>query len=179
MPASLCLPSTSLPPSDNSFGNSFQFTETNVLGTHVLLEAAKSAGIKLFIHVSTDEVYGEGEEGGSGTCLARRTPLRPRGQHCCARTGFPASGLCGHSPVHPLALSTFHIIVNLWPPQASLPQETIAGALPPVLCPPLLSSPGLSSPVLTSSPLLHPPCSLPRGHHFGAHQPVRSHQGGC
>jgi UDP-glucose 4,6-dehydratase len=26
---------------DNSFGNSFQFTETNVLGTHVLLEAAK------------------------------------------------------------------------------------------------------------------------------------------
>jgi UDP-glucose 4,6-dehydratase len=44
---------------DNSFGNSFQFTETNVLGTHVLLEAAKAAGIKRFIHVSTDEVKGE------------------------------------------------------------------------------------------------------------------------
>jgi len=44
---------------DNSFGNSFSFTETNVLGTHVLLEAAKIAGIKRFIHVSTDEVYGE------------------------------------------------------------------------------------------------------------------------
>jgi hypothetical protein len=29
------------PTADNSFGNSFQFTETNVLGTHVLLEAAK------------------------------------------------------------------------------------------------------------------------------------------
>jgi len=47
---------------DNSFGNSFQFTETNVLGTHVLLEAAKSAGIKRFIHVSTDEVKGENEQ---------------------------------------------------------------------------------------------------------------------
>lgn len=43
---------------DNSFGNSFAFTESNVLGTHVLLECAKSAGIKRFIHVSTDEVYG-------------------------------------------------------------------------------------------------------------------------
>lgn len=43
---------------DNSFGNSFAFTENNVLGTHVLIEAAKKAGIRRFIHVSTDEVYG-------------------------------------------------------------------------------------------------------------------------
>lgn len=43
---------------DNSFGNSFQFTQNNIMGTHVLLESAKLAGIKLFIHVSTDEVYG-------------------------------------------------------------------------------------------------------------------------
>merc|ERR1712032_805160 len=44
---------------DNSFGNSFAFTENNVLGTHVLLESAKNTGcIKRFIHVSTDEVYG-------------------------------------------------------------------------------------------------------------------------
>merc|ERR1712137_599366 len=43
---------------DNSFGNSFAFTENNVLGTHVLLESAKKAGIRRFIHVSTDEVYG-------------------------------------------------------------------------------------------------------------------------
>lgn len=42
--------------SDNSFGNSIQFTETNVLGTHVLLEAAKMARLRLFVHVSTDEV---------------------------------------------------------------------------------------------------------------------------
>ena len=44
---------------DNSFGNSFQFTENNIMGTHVLLESAKVCGIKRFIHVSTDEVYGE------------------------------------------------------------------------------------------------------------------------
>ena len=43
---------------DNSFGNSFTFTENNVMGTHVLAETAKICGIKRFIHVSTDEVYG-------------------------------------------------------------------------------------------------------------------------
>jgi len=48
---------------DNSFGNSFQFTQNNILGTHVLLESAKNANIKRFVHVSTDEVYGEGEHG--------------------------------------------------------------------------------------------------------------------
>jgi UDP-glucose 4,6-dehydratase len=47
---------------DNSFGNSFQFTRNNILGTHVLLEAAKLNKISKFIHVSTDEVYGEGED---------------------------------------------------------------------------------------------------------------------
>ncbi|KAL2752733.1 hypothetical protein ACRALDRAFT_1065792 [Sodiomyces alcalophilus JCM 7366] len=44
---------------DLSFGNSYGFTHTNVYGTHVLLEGAKSVGISRFIHVSTDEVYGE------------------------------------------------------------------------------------------------------------------------
>jgi UDP-glucose 4,6-dehydratase len=45
---------------DNSFGNSFQFTQNNIMGTHVLLESAKNyKGMKRFIHVSTDEVYGE------------------------------------------------------------------------------------------------------------------------
>ncbi|GAB5030007.1 dtdp-glucose-dehydratase [Nannochloropsis oceanica] len=45
---------------DNSFGNSFSFTQNNILGTHVLLESAKVHGIKRFVHCSTDEVYGEG-----------------------------------------------------------------------------------------------------------------------
>nr|XP_008380346.1 trifunctional UDP-glucose 4,6-dehydratase/UDP-4-keto-6-deoxy-D-glucose 3,5-epimerase/UDP-4-keto-L-rhamnose-reductase RHM2-like [Malus domestica] len=49
---------------DNSFGNSFGFTKNNIYGTHVLLEACKVTGqIKRFVHVSTDEVYGETNEG--------------------------------------------------------------------------------------------------------------------
>lgn len=43
---------------DNSFGNSIEFTKNNILGTHVLLEVSRILGIEKFIHVSTDEVYG-------------------------------------------------------------------------------------------------------------------------
>jgi dTDP-D-glucose 4,6-dehydratase len=44
----------------NSFEDSLSFTKDNVLGTHVLLETCRKYGrIKKFIHVSTDEVYGE------------------------------------------------------------------------------------------------------------------------
>ena len=70
---------------DNSFGNSFEFTQTNVFGTHVLLESAKrfAPQIRRFIHVSTDEVYGE--------CTAedeRRTtesPLRPSNPYAATK----------------------------------------------------------------------------------------------
>jgi len=46
---------------DLSFGNSLKFTEDNIIGTHMLLEAARmhKDQIKRFVHVSTDEVYGE------------------------------------------------------------------------------------------------------------------------
>jgi len=48
---------------DNSIGNSLEFTKTNAYGTHVLMEAAHLNKIKRFIHVSTDEVYGDITEG--------------------------------------------------------------------------------------------------------------------
>jgi dTDP-glucose 4,6-dehydratase len=45
---------------DNSFNNSIQFTQDNVSGTHNLLEACKRYNkLSRFIHISTDEVYGE------------------------------------------------------------------------------------------------------------------------
>jgi dTDP-glucose 4,6-dehydratase len=45
---------------DNSFNNSLDFTRDNIMGTHTLLECAKEYNkLKLFLHISTDEVYGE------------------------------------------------------------------------------------------------------------------------
>jgi len=45
---------------ENSFEDSLQYTRDNILGTHTLLECCRQYGkIIKFIHVSTDEVYGE------------------------------------------------------------------------------------------------------------------------
>ncbi len=47
---------------DNSFGNSLAFTRDNVVGTHTLLECCRTVlgtSLKRFVHISTDEVYGE------------------------------------------------------------------------------------------------------------------------
>jgi len=44
----------------NSFEDSLQYTNDNILGTHTLLECCRRYGkIQRFIHISTDEVYGE------------------------------------------------------------------------------------------------------------------------
>jgi UDP-glucose 4,6-dehydratase len=44
----------------NSFDDSLKYTLDNIVGTHTLLESVRTFGhIKKFIHVSTDEVYGE------------------------------------------------------------------------------------------------------------------------
>ena len=44
----------------DSFTDSFKYTNDNILGTHTLLEASRLYGkITKFIHISTNEVYGE------------------------------------------------------------------------------------------------------------------------
>lgn len=48
---------------DRSIESSSVFVTTNVLGTQQMLEGAMRHGIKTFIHVSTDEVYGSIAEG--------------------------------------------------------------------------------------------------------------------
>lgn len=44
---------------DNSIKNPNLFAETNIIGTMVLLNAAKKYGVKRYHQVSTDEVYGD------------------------------------------------------------------------------------------------------------------------
>lgn len=48
---------------DRSIIDASPFVRTNVFGTHILLQAAKKCGIKKFIQISTDEVYGSILEG--------------------------------------------------------------------------------------------------------------------
>jgi dTDP-glucose 4,6-dehydratase len=66
-----------------SFDLSFQYTKDNVLGTHVLLESAKDYGkLHKFIHISTDEVYGE--VGPSVTC-GEEAPFNPSNPYSASK----------------------------------------------------------------------------------------------
>lgn len=60
-----------------------QFLKTDVLGTHVLLEAVREQGVERFLQVSTDEVYGEVEHGSS----AETDPIRPRSPYAASKAG--------------------------------------------------------------------------------------------
>jgi|SRR5579884_909891 len=59
------------------------FLRTDVLGTHVLLEAVRRRGIARFVQVSTDEVYGEVAAGES----TEDDPLRPRSPYSASKAG--------------------------------------------------------------------------------------------
>ena len=72
---------------DNSFGNSFAFTQTNIFGTHVLLESAKSCQtLRRFVHVSTDEVYGEGEDFDTAPMMENHV-LEPTNPYAATKAG--------------------------------------------------------------------------------------------
>lgn len=72
---------------DRSFGNSIQFTQDNILGTHSLLEACRFYGdIKRFIHVSTDECYGEVDDHHKG-CKEHESHLNPTNPYAATKVG--------------------------------------------------------------------------------------------
>ncbi len=71
---------------DNSIKNPFIFTQTNVIGTHTLLEVAKQVwgegSSNKFVHISTDEVYGTlGEEG----YFTENTPINPNSPYSASK----------------------------------------------------------------------------------------------
>jgi len=59
------------------------FITTDVLGTFVLIEAAKKHGVERFLHVSTDEVYGDIQEGSS----LETAPMRPNSPYSASKAG--------------------------------------------------------------------------------------------
>ena len=70
------------------------FIETNVRGTQVLLEAAREFGVRRFLHVSTDEVYGS--LGPTGL-FTEETPLAPSSPYSASKA---ASDLLALSYAH-------------------------------------------------------------------------------
>ncbi|MBK9242062.1 MAG: dTDP-glucose 4,6-dehydratase [Acidobacteria bacterium] len=69
---------------DRSIQSAADFITTDVIGTFVLLEAARQAsGLRRFIQISTDEVYGSVPEGAS----TETDELRPRNPYSASKAG--------------------------------------------------------------------------------------------
>ncbi|MDF5758946.1 dTDP-glucose 4,6-dehydratase [Spongiactinospora sp. TRM90649] len=77
---------------DRSIVSSGDFVRTNVLGTQVLLDAALAAGLRGFVHVSTDEVYGSIDEGS----WTEREPLAPNSPYSASKAASDLLALAFH-----------------------------------------------------------------------------------
>jgi dTDP-glucose 4,6-dehydratase len=68
---------------DRSILDPEAFLRTDILGTHVLLEAVRARSIARYLQVSTDEVYGDVAEGES----VESDALRPRSPYSASKAG--------------------------------------------------------------------------------------------
>ncbi|HEY5092682.1 MAG TPA: dTDP-glucose 4,6-dehydratase [Acidimicrobiales bacterium] len=77
---------------DRSITGARLFFETNVLGTHQLLESARRGGVERFVHVSTDEVYGSISEGS----WSEDHILEPNSPYSSSKAGSDLAALAYH-----------------------------------------------------------------------------------
>lgn len=68
---------------DRSILDPGAFARTDVVGTGILLEEARQAGVRRFLQVSTDEVYGSVEQGSS----TEEDRLEPRSPYSASKAG--------------------------------------------------------------------------------------------
>jgi dTDP-glucose 4,6-dehydratase len=78
---------------DRSIEAAADFVRTNVVGTQVLLDAALAASLQIFVHISTDEVYGSlGPEG----YFTETTPIAPNSPYSASKAGSDLLALAYH-----------------------------------------------------------------------------------
>ena len=78
---------------DRSISGPRAFIETNVLGTQVLLDAARASGVKRFVMVSTDEVYGSlGPDG----YFTETSPIKPSSPYSASKASSDLVALAYH-----------------------------------------------------------------------------------
>ncbi len=69
---------------DRSINDPQNFIHTNVVGTSILLNAARNHGVQRFVQVSTDEVYGSLGETGKFT---EQSPIEPSSPYSASKAG--------------------------------------------------------------------------------------------
>jgi dTDP-glucose 4,6-dehydratase len=77
---------------DRSISGARAFYETNVIGTHQLLESARDSDVQRFVHVSTDEVYGSIGEGS----WSEDHLLEPNSPYSSSKAGSDLAALAYH-----------------------------------------------------------------------------------
>jgi dTDP-glucose 4,6-dehydratase len=78
---------------DRSIEEAAPFLRTNVIGVQVLLDAARKVGLRRFVHVSTDEVYGSL---GPEEVSTEVSPLRPRSPYAASKAAADHLVLAAH-----------------------------------------------------------------------------------
>jgi dTDP-glucose 4,6-dehydratase len=78
---------------DRSISDPGNFIHTNVIGTEVLLETARKYGVKRFLQVSTDEVYGS--LGATGR-FTEKSPLDPSSPYSASKASADLLALAAH-----------------------------------------------------------------------------------
>ncbi len=68
---------------DRSILDPLVFIKTNVLGTQILIDCARTAGVEKFVHVSTDEVYGS--LSADDPAFTEKTPLDPSSPYSASK----------------------------------------------------------------------------------------------
>jgi dTDP-glucose 4,6-dehydratase len=68
---------------DRSIRSAGPFVRTNVVGTQVLLDASRAGGVRRFVQVSTDEVYGDLEP--DSPPFTERTPITPSSPYSASK----------------------------------------------------------------------------------------------
>jgi dTDP-glucose 4,6-dehydratase len=66
---------------DRSIVNSAPFVETNIKGVQVLMDVSRRYKVKRFVHISTDEVYGEIKKGR----FTENSPLKPNSPYAASK----------------------------------------------------------------------------------------------
>lgn len=69
---------------DRSIHSADEFLRTNIIGTQVLLDAARAKKVRRFVQISTDEVMGSLPDGGE-EFFTEETPLRPNSPYAASK----------------------------------------------------------------------------------------------
>ena len=69
---------------DRSIADCAEFLRTNIIGTQVLLDAARAQGVKRFVQVSTDEVLGSLPEDGA-SYFTEQSPFAPNSPYAASK----------------------------------------------------------------------------------------------